>query len=270
MGQKGFITCNGANLYYEIAGAGETIVFLHGAPLDSRMWESQMKTFSSQYQVVRCDMRGMGQSHDPCTPFTLYDDIHALLNQLQISRASFVGASFGSYVGIEFAMAYPEMVESLILVCPGGFAPPSQDRQAGFQKLQEQMDKGNLDEALEINLHHYLDGPDQERGRVQLNRQWLKDIYREIFQQTHTMTTPKGLEPDPRSRLEEVAVPTLVLSGELDYPDFLQAAESIVSKIPDAQQLFCKNSAHFPSIDSPDEFYETITNFLNKSAHKDH
>jgi len=62
MEQKGFLPCNGAELFYETAGSGEPLVLIHGAPLDSRMWEPQMKVLSERYQVVRFDMRGMGQS----------------------------------------------------------------------------------------------------------------------------------------------------------------------------------------------------------------
>lgn len=267
MGQTGYMLCNGAQLHYEVAGTGDTVVFLHGAPLDSRMWEPQMTALAEKYQVVRFDMRGMGRSVDPSTPFTLYDDLYALLQQLNVKQASFVGASFGSYAGVEFALAYPQMVKSLILVCPGGFAPPSDDRQQRFIQVQEQLEKGNLDEALEINLHLLLDGPDQKRGRVIRNRQWLKEIYRDIFQQTHPVTRPDWLQPDPRNRLAEIKVPTLVISGELDHPDFLQAAARLAKTVPNASRHFCNNSAHFPSIDSPEEFSEIIEEFLHRQIH---
>ncbi|MFD2371518.1 alpha/beta fold hydrolase [Brevibacillus sp. GCM10020057] len=125
MARKGFMACQGAEFFYEMDGSGDTIVFLHGYPLDSRMWEPQMSVLSSQFQVLRCDMRRMGQSAAPEGPSTLYEDLHDLLQQLDVPHASLVGASFGCYAAVEFALAYPEMVERLVLLCPGGFAPPS-------------------------------------------------------------------------------------------------------------------------------------------------
>ncbi|QRG65125.1 alpha/beta fold hydrolase [Brevibacillus choshinensis] len=266
MGQTGFLPCNGASIHYEMAGTGDTIVLLHGAPLDSRMWEPQMAALAKRYQVIRFDMRGMGQSVDPGTPFTLYEDLSSLLQQLHIRRASLIGASFGSYASVEFALAYPDVVQSLILVCPGGFAPPSEGQQRMFQKVQEQLATGNLDEALEINLHLLLDGPDQPRGRVTKKRSWLKEIYRDIFLQSRSFTKPDALQPDPRNRLAEIAVPTLVISGELDHPDFLETAANLVRTIPNATQRFCKNSAHFPSIDCPNEFVEIVEDFFRQQT----
>jgi len=163
--QQGFLTCHGAQLFYEMSGTGDTVVFLHGAPLDSRMWEPQFAALRDKHQILRFDMRGMGQSVDPGGPFTLYEDLHALLQQLNVQHATLVGASFGCYAGVEFALARPEMVNRLILLCPGGFAPPSADRRQRLQKLQEQFEQGNLEEALEMNLHELLQATDRAMPR---------------------------------------------------------------------------------------------------------
>jgi 3-oxoadipate enol-lactonase len=72
-----------------------------------------------------------------------------------------MGVSFGCYAGVEFALAYPDKVQSLILVSPGGFTPTSEDRQLLLKKLYEEWSSGNLDGALEMNLHLLLDGPNQ-------------------------------------------------------------------------------------------------------------
>ncbi|MGG1658208.1 alpha/beta fold hydrolase [Brevibacillus sp. NRS-1366] len=264
LGQTGFVTVKEADIYYEIAGKGNSIVFLHGAPLDSRMWEPQMDALSKQFQVIRFDLRGLGKTKDPGFPFTLYEDIHSLLQTLQIEKASFVGASFGSYVGVEFALAYPEMVERLVLVCPGGFEPPSEDRQQWFKKMTEAFHHGNIEEALDINLHLLLDGPEQQKGRVQERREWLNEIFREIFSQSAAQgNKPTWLEPDPRGRLEEVWVPTLIVSGQLDHPDFIRTAERLASQISHAKHVMLHNSAHFPNIDSPNEMNELIERFCS-------
>lgn len=261
MGQLGFLPCNGAEIYYELAGAGETIVLLHGAPLDSRMWRPQMEALSQKYQVLRFDMRGMGQSLDPGIPFTLYVDLHSLLAQLGIESATFVGASFGCYAAVEYALAFPHQANGLVLLCPGGFAPPSASYQQRLQPFQEQFGMGNMKEAVEIILHIVLDGPDQERGRVQPHRQWLKEIYADIYRKAQPATMPKWLEPDPRSRLAEISVPTQVVIGELDHSDFLKAADTLVQTIPGAEQIRLPQSAHLPSIDNPDAVNQIIVDF---------
>lgn len=269
MGQTGFVKVNEANLYYELAGKGSPIVLLHGAPLDSRMWEPQMEPLSRQFQVIRFDMRGLGRSIDPGIPFTLYEDLYSLLKALRIEKVSLVGASFGSYAAVEFALAYPEMVECLVLVCPGGFELPSADRQQWSQKIAEAAGQGMLEEVLELNLHLLLDGPTQQKGRVQDRREWLGAIFREIFSQPPVQgNKPAWLNPDPRGRLGEIRVPTLVVSGQLDHPDFIRTAERLGSQIPDASHIRLHNSAHFPNIDSPDELNEIVERFCRPTSEK--
>ncbi|GED69585.1 hydrolase [Brevibacillus reuszeri] len=264
MGQSGFKSVNGADIYYEIAGEGETIVLVHGAPLDSRMWEPQMEVLSKQFQVIRYDMRGLGKSKDPGQPFTLYEDLYSLLHELGIKKATFVGASFGSYVSVEFSLAYPEMVERLLLVCPGGFEVPSEDRQQWFKKIMEAMSYGQIEAALELNLNLILDGPDAEKGRVQKRREWIHDIYRDIFSQPpKEVNKPNALQPDPRERLAEVSVPACVVYGQLDHPDFIETAKWLASEIPQAKSVKFENSAHLPNIDSPEELNALIVEWCS-------
>ncbi|WP_167357212.1 alpha/beta fold hydrolase [Paenibacillus pectinilyticus] len=266
MNKKGFININNAEIYYEVAGEGEPLILLHGVPLDSRMWEPQMNALSKlNFQVIRFDIRGLGKTIDPGLPFALYDDIHALLQKLDIQCAYCVGVSFGCYASVEFALAYPDMVKGLILACPGGFTPTSEDRQLLLNNLYEELSSGNIEKALDINLHLFLDGPNQKIGRVQLTREWLKEIYRDIFSKSANPIKPTWLEPHPSERLAEVKVPTLVVSGELDHPDFIHTANILVTNIPNATHLTLKKSAHFPNIDSPNEFNEIVVSFLKNN-----
>jgi 3-oxoadipate enol-lactonase len=265
LGQTGFVNVNSIDVYYEVSGEGKPLVLLHGFPLDSRMWEPQMDALSKKFQVIRFDMRGLGKTIDPGLPFTFYEDLHALLIKLDIQSANFIGVSFGGYAGVEFALAYPDMVQSLILVCSGGFAPISEDRQLLMKKFYEELSSGNIERALEINLHLFLDGPKQDIGRVQINREWLKEIFRDIYSKPMNQSKPKWLDPHPSERLSEVQVPTLVVSGELDHLDFIKTADLLVTNIPNAKHLTFKNSAHFPNIDSPDEFNEIVTSFINNN-----
>ncbi|WP_162463232.1 alpha/beta fold hydrolase [Paenibacillus psychroresistens] len=263
--QKGFINVKGTDIYYESAGEGEALVLLHGFPLDSRMWDPQMDMLSKKFQVIRFDIRGLGKTIDPGLTFTLFDDISSLLQKLQIKSANFLGCSFGGYMGIEFVLAYPKMAHRLILVSSGGFLPVSEDMQLQNKRFREEWTLGNIDEALDINLHLLLDGPDQEIGRVQTNRLWLKEIYREIYSKELSQNRPTWLDPHPSGRLAEVNVPTLVISGELDHFDYKKTADMLAANIPNAKHITFNKSAHFPNIDSPNEFNDTIVSFLRNN-----
>ena len=65
---KGYADVNGAKLYYEVAGEGHPLVFLHAGIANLHMWDDQFRAFSDRYRVVRYDHRGFGQSSAPTGP----------------------------------------------------------------------------------------------------------------------------------------------------------------------------------------------------------
>src|SRR5512137_2035471 len=79
---SGFAPVNGTTLYYEMAGQGETVVFIHGNFGDRRHWDRQFKPLSKKFKVVRYDVRGFGKSAMPKTdePYSDWDDLKALMD----------------------------------------------------------------------------------------------------------------------------------------------------------------------------------------------
>jgi pimeloyl-ACP methyl ester carboxylesterase len=115
---SGYAEVNGTKLFYETAGNGEVIVFVHGSFGDRRHWDLQFFELSKKFKVVRFDLRGFGRSANPDS-ITVYrdaDDLSALMDHLKISKANICGLSSGSFVVIDFALAYPEKCISLIPV----------------------------------------------------------------------------------------------------------------------------------------------------------
>jgi pimeloyl-ACP methyl ester carboxylesterase len=124
--EGGFAEVNGASLYYDVAGNGEPLVLVHAGIADRRMWDGQLKAFAERYRVIRYDMRGCGRSEAPTgASFSHHDDLRGLLDFLGIERAILVGCTIGARTAIDFALALPERVRALALVCPSvsGFEP---------------------------------------------------------------------------------------------------------------------------------------------------
>lgn len=81
--EKGFADVNGTRLHYEIGGAGEPLVLIHGFSLDTRVWEPQREAFARDHRVIRYDLRGFGRSALPDgTPYPHHEDLKALLDRL--------------------------------------------------------------------------------------------------------------------------------------------------------------------------------------------
>ena len=97
------------DLYYEDHGSGEPVVLIHGWPLSSVSWEKQVPVLvKSGYRVITYDRRGFGYSSKPTSGYdydTLTNDLHTLIEKLDIRDATLVGFSMGGgevarYLGI--------------------------------------------------------------------------------------------------------------------------------------------------------------------------
>ncbi len=113
------ILCNGANHYYEQAGEGAPLVFVHGAFGDTRLWEPQWAHFSAGYRVLRYDLRGHGRTGASdlarYSMETYADDLAGLLDAVGIDTAVICGLSWGGGIAQVFAVRYPDRLKGLVL-----------------------------------------------------------------------------------------------------------------------------------------------------------
>jgi pimeloyl-ACP methyl ester carboxylesterase len=115
--REGYAAINGTRLYFQMAGSGQPIVFLHGFAGDSRLFDDQFEVFARHSQVIRYDLRGFGKSDLPTSqPYRHCDDLKALLEYLGIARADLAGQSMGGAIAIDFALVHPDMTRALILL----------------------------------------------------------------------------------------------------------------------------------------------------------
>ncbi|MCP4357168.1 MAG: alpha/beta hydrolase, partial [Chloroflexi bacterium] len=205
--QTGYAPVNGAQLYYEMTGEGMPLILLHAGVADGRMWDEQFTAFARQYRVIRFDYRGFGRSAMPPGKFCNYEDVASLLDYLGAAEAILVGISFGGLIAIDFALAYPERVLKLTLAAPSVSGATPSERIKQFWKAEDAaFERGDLDEAVELNLRLWVDGiyrqPDEVNTAV---RQKVALMQREIFE----MDIPDdieevGLEPVAYGRVSTI------------------------------------------------------------------
>ena len=259
--QQAFAEVNGTRLYYEIAGSGHPLVFLHGFTFDTRMWDDQFDAFAQHYRVVRYDMRGYGKSALPTEEsYSPTDDLKALLEHLEIDRAHLVGLSRGGAVAIEFALAHPEATSALVLVDPvlGGHSW-SQEAARTDGAVWETAAKSGIEAAKAQWLAHPLFAPAQEKPEVAARLGRIVSDY----SGWHLINTDPVRYPDPPAaqRLHEISAPTLIVVGERDLPDFHVIAETL-QQIPNAHKVVLAGVRHMSNMEDPSGFNEVVLNFL--------
>ena len=262
--KQGFAEVNGARLYYEQIGKGHPLVLIHGFTVDTRMWDDQFETFGKQYQVMRYDLRGYGRSELPTKEdYNHSDDLKALMNHLEISKAYVIGLSMGGAIAINYTLDYPESVDALISVDAslGGYRW-SPDYGASLDSIFIIGREAGHDAALERWLDFEIFEPAKENPEVATHLRKIISDYSGYHWSSDTVNWGRSTGPTAIQRLDEISVPTLAIVGSLDSPDFDTIASILAKNIPDARKIIINNVGHMSNMENPDEFNEIVLNFF--------
>jgi pimeloyl-ACP methyl ester carboxylesterase len=259
------VQANGLEIAYRRAGEGPPLVFVHGAGEDGRVWQPQLADLADQFSVVAWDEPGAGRSSDLPADFGLADYadcLAALIETLELGTAHVAGLSWGGTVVLELYRRHPELVATLILT----------DTYAGW--------KGSLPEqevrARVTGLRQMLEGPPEQfdptlpglfAGEPPLQ-------FVPLLEQIAAEVRPESLETqllvmahaDQRDLLPRIAVPTLLLWGELDARSPLDVARQFEQAIPNTKLVVIPGCGHVSNLERPDEFNEAVRNFCRSHA----
>jgi pimeloyl-ACP methyl ester carboxylesterase len=262
--QTGAAHLEGADLYYEMAGAGPFLVLAHAGFVDCRMWDEQFHVLAQHYRVVRYDRRGFGKSKLTPGTFSHRDDLYQLLKVLHIERAHLLGCSAGGATVIDLALEHPEMAASLILVSSalGGYRFQG-DMPKPLQELVAALQAQDLNRAAELAVRLWIDGPrrtpDQVDARIRNRGRAMS-----LTALPNIFVEERPLEPPAIERLHELAVPTLVIEGELDDASIAAIGQVLTTRIAGAQKAVILGAAHLPNMEKPEEFNHRVLTFLQQ------
>lgn len=259
--QSGFAAVNGTRLYYEVAGSGDALVFIHGFGADNRTWDDAFGAFAAQYQVVRYDMRGFGRSAVPTGDHYAHTgDLKALLDSLGIARAYIIGQSMGGSVAIDFALAYPQAAYSLVLVDSGLEGYEFAEWEGTWGAVFGIAATGDFPAALAFMIG--LPAFQTLRANPALESR-LMQIWSDYSGWHFANRDPvQTADPPAIHRLEQIHVPTLVIVGEHDFADYHAIADTLQQRIPHAQKVVLPGVGHVSMMEAPGPFNEVVSAFL--------
>ncbi len=138
-------------------------LFVHGFPLDSRMWTEQLVQLADVRRSVAVDLRGFGESSTTSDPVTIEDHAHdlaALIRHLEVDAVDLVGLSMGGYVALALAELHPSLVRSLALVDTKATADTAEARQGRTEAIARLLDGGRA--SFVAGMVPNLLGPDPD------------------------------------------------------------------------------------------------------------
>jgi len=247
-------------LYFYERGRGPLTLFLHGGPLDHRIFLGQIDKLAATRRCVAPDLRGFGRSSSTyATEIELEAhaaDVSALLLHLGGDSADVVGLSLGGHVAIALARRHPEVVRSLSLVSTST-SVPTPERKALIGAMGEQvLDDGRRALGIRLADHMLIDGG-SSLTRSQLLTMVEGTPYETIAATYRWIATRQ----DDTEILRHLDVPTLLVAGDLDPSVPVKALDQMVNALPDGRALRLAGAGHLLSLEASSELNDVLVEF---------
>ncbi|MEM7415586.1 MAG: alpha/beta hydrolase [Gemmatimonadota bacterium] len=277
---QGMVSLEDATIFYETVGSGDPIVVVHGGPgLDHTYLQPGLDALGNRFELVYYDQRGTGRSSAELNPEAIHidafvRDIEALRESLGHERITVLAHSFGSLIGLRYAMAHPERAHALILMNP--VEPGTRFQQQTNERLQARMvpeDQEALDQLRSSEAFEARDpGTLSEIYRVAF-RPILRDRTRidELTVDLAASTAQNGQDVarllgqslgmvDWWDQLGALETPTLVLHGRYDAPP-VEMGQALAEALP-AGTFEVLDTGHFPFMEDRDAFLAAVSGFF--------
>jgi 3-oxoadipate enol-lactonase len=257
-----FADNHGTNIYWDEQGTGPPLLLIMGLGYPSAMWQRTRPALSASYRTIALDNRGAGRSDVPPGPYSIAlmaSDAAAVLDAAGVLRAHVFGVSMGGMIAQEFALQYPERVQSLILGCTAPGGPNAKRAEPAAIEMLKARTWMSREQAAEAAIPFIYDTATPRHL-----------IDEDIAQRHPWPTSPAGyfaqlqaiLAWESFGRLPQITAPTLVIHGKADRLVPPANAELIAAHIPGAQLVLLENASHLFSTDQPEAAQEAIFEFL--------
>ncbi len=234
-------------LYFEVHGAGDPLLLLHGFSGASQDWKSLPPHWTTDFQLILPDLRGHGRSAPLAKPFRFDDAAHdmlALLDHLEIKSSSALGISGGANTLLHMATMQPERIKAMVLVSATPYFP------AQARPIMRQY-AANLPEAQWEVLRRNHPGGDEQIKAILASATSFADSYDDL-----TFTPP---------HLATIQARTLIVQGDRDHLYPVEISVEMAKAIPRSSLWIVPNSGHGPVFGERwPEFLKTAHAFLRE------
>ena len=262
-------TKDGVSLYYEEAGSGTPLIFVHEFAGDWRSWEAQMRFFSRYYRCITYSARGFKPSAVPADP-AMYsqaharDDVIAVLDHLKVDRAHVCGLSMGGFATLHVGITYPDRVRSLVIAgCGYGAAPSEKEK---FQQECEFAARQFEEKGAETAKQYAL-GPTRVQYQNKDPRGWAEfsqQLTEHDWQgQANTMRGVQMKRPslwELAEDMKRITAPSLIVTGDEDDP-CLEPALLMKRSIASSGLVVLPQAGHTINLEDPEPFNRAVLDF---------
>ncbi|WP_020656503.1 bifunctional 4-carboxymuconolactone decarboxylase/3-oxoadipate enol-lactonase PcaCD [Massilia niastensis] len=261
------VTRSSPALYYSVRAPRNgkaprhTIVLSHALGCDLDMWDELANHLARDCRVICYDHRGHGGSEAPPGPYAmadLADDAARLLRELDSGPVVWIGLSMGGMVGQELALRHPSLVTALVVANSTSNYPEA--ARAMWRDRIATVEAQGVEAIADAVMGRYFHDRFRNTQPATVAR----------FRRRVASTGAAGYAAccaavagvDTSARLSHIAVPTLVIAGELDAGTPLAMSQQIASQVPQARLVVVSEASHLSAIEQPARFAQLVEGFI--------
>jgi pimeloyl-ACP methyl ester carboxylesterase len=241
----GTVRLQGADIYYEVHGAGEPVVLVHGALSSGLAFVNQIPALvEAGYQVIVIDNRGHGHSSHGPEPLSfelMASDVIGVMNHLGIDKADVLGWSWGGVIALQLAITYPERLHKVVSY--GGQFRPG-------------LAEGTPTPETMVFLESLFASLQADYQRLSPDPEGFDALLAEVDALDSVAPNFSG------EQLQSISVPVLILDGAEEEAVPHQQPGQMAELIPGAELVIMPGVGHFAPIQQPEEFNRIVLEFL--------
>jgi len=265
---------NSVNIFYQEYGMGKPVLFIHGWPLNSEMWEFQLAELPKHnLRCIAYDRRGFGKSDRTWESYdydTLAADLNELITQLNLSSVTLVGFSMGGGEIARYIGKYgTDKIEKVVLISSvTPYMLKTNDNSEGIKKelFDDMVDKITADRP------EFLNGFGKQFYGVDLLNQPISKAMLE-WNQTQCLTSSLNAtvdclrsfsETDFRNDLKKIDIPVLIIHGDADKTVPINVSgDKTAALLPHAKYIVYANAPHGLFITEKEKLNTDLLNFIS-------
>ena len=269
-------TRDGVRLYYEEAGSGSAVVFVHEYAGDYRTWEAQMRFFARAHRCITYSQRGYPPSDVPgdgaqYSQDIARDDVLAVMDALKIDKAHVVGHSMGAYTALHVGIKAPARCLSVTAAgCGWGSKPDAKEREA-MKALAAETGKMFAEQGIEKAAAAYADAPMRQalkhkdpRGYAEFARMLGEHSAEGHAQTMFNLQLKRPTLWDMEADLRKFSAPLLIVVGDEDEP-CLDGSVFLKRIVPTAGLLVMPRTGHNVPTEEPAAFNAALAELFASS-----
>jgi len=264
---------DGTRLYYEEAGSGAPIIFVHEYAGDFRTWEMQMRFFSRAHRCITYSQRGYPPSDVPAdgarySQDIARDDVLAVMDALKVEKAHVVGHSMGGYTALHVGIHAPARCISVVAAGCGWGSSPDAKKRDDMKALAAETGKVFAEEGIASASAKYADAPMRQAQKNKDPRGYA-EFARMLSEHSaeghaHTMFNLQLKRPtlwEMEADLKKFAVPLLIVVGDEDEP-CIDGSVYLKRVAPTAGLLVIPRSGHNLPSEEPAAFNAALADLF--------